>query len=63
MAIARCVNQVLDLVINVLKDGAYYCYCAYVLRTSRYSGFLSVMPTNTEIFLQGLQLSTETGSY
>ena len=23
-----------------IKDGAYYCYCAYVLRNSRYSGFL-----------------------
>ena len=22
------------------KDGAYYCYCAYVLRIARYSGFL-----------------------
>ena len=46
-----------------LKDGAYYCYCAYVLRTSRYSGFLSVMLTNTEIFLRGLKLSGKTGSY
>ena len=46
-----------------LKDGGYYCYCAYILRTSRYSGFLSVMLTNTEIFLQGLKLSGETGSY
>ena len=27
------------------KDGAYYCYCAYVLRISRYSDFLSPMPT------------------
>ena len=24
---------------NNLKGGAYYCYCAYVLRISRYSGF------------------------
>ena len=47
----------------LLKDGAYYCYCAYVLRTWRYSGFLSVMLTNTEIFLRGLKLSGETGSY
>ena len=23
----------------LLKGGAYYCYCAYVLRISRYSGF------------------------
>ena len=28
-----------------LKDGTYYCYCAYVLRISRYSGFLWVVPT------------------
>ena len=31
---------------DVLKDGAYYCYCAYVLRISRYSDFLSLMLTN-----------------
>ena len=43
----------------VLKDGAYYCYCAYVLRISRYSSFLSVMLTNTGIFLRGLKLSRE----
>ena len=30
------------------KDGAYYCYCAYVQRISRYSDFLSVMLTNSE---------------
>ena len=35
------------------KDGAYYCYCAYVLRISRYSGFLWVLPTNTGISLRG----------
>ena len=28
-------------VIRGFKDGAYYCYCAYVLRISRYSDFLS----------------------
>ena len=39
------------------KDGAYYCHCAYVLRISRYSSFLSVMLTNTGIFLRGLKLS------
>ena len=38
---------------GVLKDGAYYCYCAYVLRISRYSDFLSPMLTNTGIFLRG----------
>ena len=27
-----------------LKVGAYFCYCAYVLRISRYSGFLWVVP-------------------
>ena len=34
----------------LLKDGAYYCYCAYVLRISRYSDLLSPMLTNTGIF-------------
>ena len=42
-----------------VKDGAYYCYCAYVLRISRYSDFLSPMLTNTGIFLRGLKLSGE----
>ena len=46
----------------LLKDGAYYCYCAYVLRISRYSDFLSVMLTNTGIFLRGLKLSGESRS-
>ena len=45
-----------------IKDGAYYCYCAYVLRISRYSDFLSVMLTNTGIFLRGLKLSGESRS-
>ena len=44
------------------KDGAYYCYCAYVLRISRYSDFLSPMLTNTEILLRGLKLSGESRS-
>ena len=44
------------------KDGAYYCYCAYVLRISRYSDFLSLMLTNTGIFLRGLKLSGESRS-
>ena len=44
------------------KDGAYYCYCAYVLRISRYSDFLSPMLTNTGIFLGGLKLSGESRS-
>ena len=35
-----------------------FCYCAYeyVLRISRYSGFLWVVPTNTGMFLRGLKL-------
>ena len=33
-----------------IKDGAYYCYCAYVLGISRYSDFLSVILTSTGIF-------------
>ena len=45
-----------------LKDGAYYCYCAYVLPISRYSDFLSVMLTNTGIFLRGLKLCRESRS-
>ena len=44
---------------SVLKDGAYYCYCAYVLRISRYSDFLLPVLTNTGIFLRGLKLSGE----
>ena len=47
---------------NLIKDGAYYCYCAYVLRISRYSDFLSVMLTNTGIFLRSLKLSGESRS-
>ena len=45
-----------------LKDGAYYCYCAYVLRISRYSDFLSPMLTNTGIFSRGLKLSGKSRS-
>ena len=45
-----------------IKDGAYYCYCAYVLRISRYSDFLSPLLTNTGIFLRGLKLSGESRS-
>ena len=30
-----------------IKKGAFPCYCAYVLRFSRYSGFLWVVLTNT----------------
>ena len=42
-----------------VKDCSYYCYCAYVLRISRYSGFLSVVLSNTKIFLRGLKLCRE----
>ena len=45
------------------KGGAYYCYCAYVLHISRYSGFLWVVPTNTGIFLCGLNLCGESRTY
>ena len=41
------------------KDGAYICYCTFVLRISRYSGFLWVVPTNTGIFLRSLNLCWE----
>ena len=44
---------------NVIKDGAYFCYCSCVLRISRYSGFLWVVPTNTGIFLRGFKLYGE----
>ena len=42
------------ILVNVknIKDpyGAYYCYCAYVLRISRYSDFLSAVLINTARF-------------
>ena len=47
---------------DYVKDGAYFCYCAYVLRISRYSGFPLVMLTNTVIFLHGLKLSGKSRS-
>ena len=40
----------------LLEDGASFCYCAYVLRISRYSSFLRNLPTNTTMFLRGLWL-------
>ena len=52
----------LHFLLSYFKDGAYYCYCAYVLRISRYSDFLSPMLTNTGIFLRGLKLSGESRS-
>ena len=45
------------------KDGAYYCYCACVLRISRYSDFLSVVLTNAGIFLRGLNLCGESRTW
>ena len=32
--------------LKAIKDGVYFCYCAYVLRISRYLGFLWVVPPN-----------------
>ena len=41
---------------KVFKDGAgLLLLLAYVLRISRYSGFLWVGPTNTGLFLRGLK--------
>ena len=48
--------------ISHLKDGAYYCYCAYVLRISRYWDFLSPMLSYKGIFLRDLKLSGESRS-
>ena len=45
--------------LSSFKDGAYYCYCAYVLSIARYSDFLSPMLTNIGIFLRGLKLTGE----
>ena len=45
-----------DTLFELIKDGAYFCSCAYVLRISRYSGFLWVVPTNTNMFLRVLKL-------
>ena len=47
------------LTFQVRLDDANFCYCAYVLRILRYSGFLWVLPTNTGIFLRGLKLCGE----
>ena len=46
-------------VTGFIKDGAYFCYYAYILCISRYLGFLWVVPTNTGIFLRGLKLCGE----
>ena len=47
---------------RIVKDGAYYRYCAYVLRISRYSGFLSPILLIEGYFLRGLKLSGESRS-
>ena len=41
---------------STFKDGAYYCYCAYVLRISRYSDFLLAVLIYSGIFLRGSKL-------
>ena len=38
---------------------AYHCYCAYVMRISRYSDFLPAVLINTWIFLRGSKLFGE----
>ena len=40
-------------------DSAYYCYCAYVLRISRYSYFQWVVLIITGTFLLGSKLCGE----
>ena len=42
--------------VTAFTDGVSFCYCAYVLRISGYSGFLRNLPTNTPIFLCVLRL-------
>ena len=34
----------------LFRDRLSFCYCVYVLRISRFSGFLRAVPTNTRIF-------------
>ena len=47
----------------LIKDNVYFCYCAYVLRISRYWGFLWVVSSNTGTFLRGLKLCRESRTY
>ena len=49
-------NSAWVVLLSRVKDGAYYCYCAYVLRNVRYSDFLSAVLINTGIFLRGSKL-------
>ena len=51
------------MIIIRIKKGAYFCYCAYVLRISRFSGFVLVVPTYTGIFLRGLKLWGESRTH
>ena len=53
------VNRKRDVFHMSFKDGAYFCYCAYVLHMSRFSGLIWVVPTSTRIFLRGLKLCGE----
>ena len=48
---------------TLFKDGVYYCYCAYVLRISRYSDFLLLVLINTGIFLRGSKLCGESRTF
>ena len=59
---SRLLSYEQQIVLMSFKDGTYYCYCAYVLRISRYSDFLSVMLTNAGIFLRGLKVCRESRS-
>ena len=52
----RKVSFLCCVLTEFVKDGAYFCYCAYVLHILRYSGFLWVMPINTGVFLCGFKL-------
>ena len=44
------------VMLALFKDGASFCYCAYVLCILGYSGFLTNLPTKTTIFLRGLTM-------
>ena len=62
----KCLQAIVDselVALQYIKDGAYYCYCAYILRIARYSGFLWVEPINIAIFLRGLKLYGESRTY
>ena len=47
---------------SLLKGGAYYCYCAYVLRISTYSGFRLGDAFKYGVIFDGLKLSVESRS-